>query len=175
MKLNTILENLDKIPSGPAQAAKFNDKPKLSTDEKKSLMEKVAKYNEHAAAFESATKLVELANELGEISKLGKTYAMNECDEWFQADTVKRDFVQLEKIVNEFTKLAKESYGTLNRARALYEDAGNVLERYYEIKDINPTTEMPSDALPPEEAPMEEIIPNEPPPPMKLGELGINW
>ena len=175
MKLNEILENMDSIPSGPAQAAKFNDNPSLTQEEKRSLMEKVGKFNEHAAAFESADAMVTLANELAEISKLGKTYAMNEGGDWFQTDTIKRDFAGLDKITSEFTKCAKECYGALQRARALYEDAGHVLERYYEIKDLNPTTDMPMDTLPPEEAPVEEIIPNEAPPPMKLGELGVNW
>lgn len=175
LKLNTILENFGSIPNGPAQAAKFNDKPTLTKEEKKSLMEKVGRYNEHSTAFESADKLAMVANELAEIAKLGKTYAMNEGGDWFQTETIKRDFGSLDKIVSEFTKVTKECYGALQRARALYEDAGHVLERYYEIKDLNPTTEMPVDSLPPEESPMEEIIPNEMPSPIKLGEMDIKW
>jgi hypothetical protein len=177
LKLTTILENMDTIPSSPisAKAKKFNDKPTLTPQEKKSLMEKVGMYNQHSEAFASADKLVELANELAEIAKLGKTYAVNECDEWFQTETIKRDFNSLDKVVSEFNKCAKECYGTLQRARALYEDAGNIIERYYEIKDINPTTELPQDQLPPDESPSEEIIPNESVSTMTFEDLGIDW
>jgi len=175
-KLNTILENMDAIPSNPMKAsAKFNDKPSLTREEKKALMDKVGKYNTHASVFNGAEKIVELANEMTEIAKLAKTYAVNECDEWFQTETIKRDFNNMDKIVSEFTKVAKECYGSLQRARALFDDCGGVLDRYYEISDVNPTTELPSDQLPPEESPVEEIIPNESPEPMKLGSLGVNW
>jgi DNA repair exonuclease SbcCD ATPase subunit len=175
MKFRTILENVGNIPNTHAQAAKFNDKPTLTKEEKRNLMNKVGRYNEYSNVFALAQEVVKTANELSEIAKLGKTYAMNECDEWLQTDTINRDFKGLDKIVQEFTKLSKECYGNLERLRVLYEDAGHVLERYYEIKDFNPTTGMSSTQLPPDESPMEEIIPNESPRPMKLSELDIKW
>jgi hypothetical protein len=175
LKLRTILENLDQIPNNHAQAAKFADeKPKLTREEKQNLLAKVAGFNEYANMFSVSEKVVKTANELSEIAKLGKTYAMNETDDMMHKDNINRDFKNLDKVVAEFTKRAKECYGALQNLRVLYEDAGHILERYYEIKDMNPTSEMPSNALPPEEAPVEEIIPNSVVP-MKLGEVGVKW
>lgn len=167
LTLRRIFENWDQIPSNPD---KFNDKPRLSREEKKSLMEKVAKYNEYGKMFEMAQQIVSTTNDLTEISRLGKTYAMNECDEWFQNETLSRDFKNLDRIVQEFSKCSKECYSSIGKLRALYEDAGHVLERYYEIKDLNPTTGTTA-MLPDEEAPEEEVIPNEAPAPISLAEL----
>ena len=175
IKLRTILENLDQIPNNHAQAAKFADeKPKLSREEKKNLLDKVSRFNEYANMFSVSEKVVTTANELAEIAKLGKTYAMNETDDMMHGDNINRDFKNLDKIVAEFTKRAKECHGAMQNLRVLYEDAGHILERYYEIKDMNPTTEMPSDSLPPTEAPMEEIIPNSVTP-IRMSEIGVKW
>ena len=168
LKLRTILENMSIIPNDHAQAAKFNDTPKLSIAEKKALREKVAKFNEYASSFAMAEGIVKTANDLAEIAKLGKTYAMNETDDMMHRDNIKRDFGQLDKVVAEFTKRARECYGQLQNLRSLFEDAGHLLGKFYEIKDINPTSGITADKMSPEEAPMEEIIPTASP--MKLGE-----
>jgi hypothetical protein len=172
LKLRTILENMSVIPGDHAQAAKFNDTPKLSAAEKKALREKVAKFNEYANSFAMAEGIVKTANDLAEIAKLGKTYAMNETDDMMHRDNIKRDFTHLDKTVAEFTKRARECYGQLQNLRSLYEDAGHLLGKFYEIKDINPTHGTTAD-MTPEEAPMEEIIPTAVAP-MKLGELDAN-
>lgn len=167
LTLTRILENLDTIPTRPE---KFNDTPKLSTEEKRSLMDKVKRFNEYGKTFEAAEGLVKTANDLAEIAKLGKTYAMNEDHADVHRNIINRDFKNLDGIVREFTKLSKECYGGLQQLRVLYEDMGQIVQRYYEIQDINPTSGK-SSHLDPDEVPEEEIVPNEAPTAINLSEL----
>ena len=131
--LKRIVENLDKIPRNGVFE---DDKPKLDTAQKRKLMDMVSRFNEYGKALRVEQALSETSKALSEIAEMAETYACNEAADWFQQDTVKKDFKDLKGRVQEFQKIAKDTYGSVQRLNALYEDMGHVLSRYYEIKDI---------------------------------------
>jgi hypothetical protein len=131
--LKRIMENLDKIPSN----GKFgNDQEKLTSEQKRDLMEKIAKFNEYGKVLRCETALMETSKTLAEISKMAKSYAMTESSDFFQGKVVERDFKQVDGITKDFSKLASECYGKIQQLNALYEDMGHVLSRYYEINSL---------------------------------------
>lgn len=132
--LKRIVENLDKIPNN----GKFGDEvQKLSTEEKKKLMDMVSKYNEYGSVLRCEQALMETSKTLQDIAAMAERYAMTESSDWFQSKVVERDFKQARGISQNFNKLAKECYGKIQQLSALYEDMGHVLGRYYEIKTTN--------------------------------------
>lgn len=132
--LKRIVENLDNIPSN----GKFGDEPKkLSAQDKKKLMDAVAKFNEYGKVLRCETALMETAKTLDEIAGLAETYAMTESSDFFQGKVVERDFKQVRGITKDFKKLASECHGKIQQLNALYEDMGNVLGRYYEIQTLD--------------------------------------
>lgn len=134
--LKQILENLGNIPRDGG--AKFgNDQQKLSPQQKKDLMEKVRKFNEYGKVLRCETALMEMSKTLAEIGQMAESYAMTESGDYFQAETVKRDFNDVKKITKDFSKLARESYGNLQQLSALYEDMGRKMERYFEISSLD--------------------------------------
>lgn len=134
--LKQIVENLGKIPKngGP----QFGNEPqKLSPQQKKQLMEKVARFNEYGRVLRCETELMEMAKTLSEIGQMAEAYAVTESADYFQAETVKRDFNEVKKITTQFSKLAKECFGGLQQLNALYEDMGRKMERYFEIQSLD--------------------------------------
>jgi len=131
--LKRIVENMDKIPNN----GKFDDElKKLTPEEKKKLMEMVAKYNEYGNVLRCEQALMETAKTLEEIARMAETYAVTESSDWFQSKVVERDFKQVRGIAGDFKKLTKECFGKLQQLNALYEDMGHVLGRYYEISTM---------------------------------------
>jgi len=131
--LKRIVENLDKIPRNGVFE---DDRPKLSKDQKRKLMDMVSRFNEYGKSLQVEQALSETSKALAEIATMAETYACNEAADWFQQETIQKDFKDLKGRVGEFQKIAKETYSGVQRLNALYEDMGHVLSRYYEIKDI---------------------------------------
>ena len=131
--LKRIMENLDKIPRNGVFE---DDKPKLDAAQKRKLMDMVSRFNEYGKSLQVEQAISETSKALAEIAGMAETYACNEASDWFQQETIQKDFKDLKGRVGEFQKIAKETYGGVQRLNALYEDMGHVLSRYYEIKDI---------------------------------------
>lgn len=131
--LKRIMENLDKIPRNGVFE---DDKPKLDPTQKRKLMDMVSRFNEYGRALQVEQALSETSKALSEIAQMAEIYACNEASDWFQQETIQKDFKDLKGRVQEFQKIAKDTYGSVQRLNALYEDMGHVLSRYYEIKDI---------------------------------------
>lgn len=139
IKLTQILENLSRMPS---RVSELNDTPKLSPEQKRKLLEMVSKFNEYGQSLQVESKIIDTAKALAEIAEMAEAYACNESADWFHRDVVKKDFGNVKKTVGEFQKLAKECYSNLQKLSALYEDMGHVMGRYYEIKELNPVSEV---------------------------------
>lgn len=131
--LKRIAENLDKIPRNGIMD---DDQPKLTQEQKRKLMDMVSRFNEYGKVLQCEQAIADTAKTIGEIAEMAEIYACNEASDWFQTETIKRDFKDLQGRTTEFKKLAKESYSSIQRLNALYEDVGHILSRYYEINDI---------------------------------------
>jgi hypothetical protein len=81
--------------------------------------------------------IVEIAETLGGIVEAAKTLTLSEADDWFDKVTIKRNMSELDKMDKAFEKVATEARQLDERLHSLYEDMGNILNRYYEISDID--------------------------------------
>lgn len=138
ISLKSILENMDRIPE---RTGKFGEPSNdLSKEEKKQLHEFMRKFNEYGHALRGDQAIMETAKALSQMSEMAKKYAMNENNaDFMQRETVSRDYKQLDNITKQFQKLAKECVNRQMQLAALYEDAGNIYERYFEMEAINDT------------------------------------
>ena len=135
IQLKQILEglNLQGAKSQPIQQSV--DAPKMTTEQKRKLSDMVSRFNEYGNAIHRDVDIMEVSKNLQEISDLAESYALNECGDWFEEGTVKRNMLELKKYNESFSKIAKEAKVRHQQMEALYEDMGRVLERYFEIKD----------------------------------------
>jgi len=131
--LKKIVENLESIPDGDG----FGTEPKkLTSEQKKQLMEMAAMFEKYGEVFKNETAIMDSAKSMTQLCELAETYALNECGEQFQTEIVKKDMIGMKKRVQEYGKLAKECYAKTQQLRVAHEDIGHILDRYYDTKAL---------------------------------------
>ena len=125
-KLTTLLEEI----------AFENDVPEINKHE---VIESVASYGQLGRQLYK-NNIAEMAKGLVKIAEDAQGHVLSETDDWFDKVSVSRNMKSLSGMVKEFKKSATE-YNALNqRLTALYEDMGGILNRYYDISEINEET-----------------------------------
>lgn len=110
---------------------------KFSNEVKKHFLEIVSTYNKYQEMMDRKSDIAEIAEVLGGITEAARELAVNESDDWFDAQTVKRNMSELAKLGGQFDKVAIEAKNLDQRLHGLYEDMGHILSRYYKIGEIS--------------------------------------
>jgi hypothetical protein len=103
-----------------------------------SIGEVIGQYNEYGANLRGGPSMMELAERMMQIAEFAEQAIMSEADDWFDGHTIQRNMKEMKGYVKEFSKVAQEHDMLRQRATALYDDMGRVLERYFEIQDNDP-------------------------------------
>lgn len=111
---------------------------KLPVELKRHFLEIISTYNSYQEQMNRPSDISEVANTLGAIVEAAKELALNEAGDWFDKVTIKRNMTELQKLGQNFEKFAVDANDMDTRLHALYEDMGHILNRYYEITDIDP-------------------------------------
>jgi hypothetical protein len=111
---------------------------KLPMEIKKHFLEIISTYNSYQEQMNRPSEITEVAETLGAIVEAAKELALNEAGDWFDKVTIKRNMTELQKLEQKFEKFAVDAKDMDTRLHALYEDIGHILNRYYEITDIDP-------------------------------------
>jgi len=69
------------------------------------------------------------------MAESAQNHILSETDDWFDGVSVKRNMKELKGLTGQFKKTAVEAHNTNQRLSALYEDMGNILNRYYDIDE----------------------------------------
>ena len=109
----------------------------LSNEVKKHFLEVISTYKSFDEQMKRKSDIVEVAETLGGIVEASKALLLGESDDWFDKVTIKRNLSELEKMDKSFEKIASEARQMDERLGALYEDMGNILNRYYEMADLD--------------------------------------
>ena len=79
--------------------------------------------------------IMEAAKNLAEMADNAQNHVLSETSDWFDGVSVKRNMKELKGLTGQFKKTAVEANATNQRLSALYEDMGNILNRYYDIDE----------------------------------------
>jgi len=79
--------------------------------------------------------IMEAAKQLAQMAESAQNHVLSETDDWFDGVSVKRNMKELNNLTGQFKKTAVEANSTNQRLSALYEDMGNILNRYYDIEE----------------------------------------
>ena len=110
---------------------------KWTVTEKKAALEAIGRYNEYGNHLRRSHNLMEISSTLSNITEAAEKFTLSETEGSFDNVTIKRNMQELRKVSDQFNKLAQEAHVVQQRMEALYEDGGNILERYFKINDIN--------------------------------------
>ena len=115
----------------------FGHEKEWTLEEKKSALEAIGRYNEYGNHLRRTHNLMEIAHTLSEITEAAEKFTLSETDGTFDENTTRRNMMELRKVSDQFAKLAQEAHVVQQRMEALYEDGGHILNRYFDIKDLD--------------------------------------
>ena len=101
------------------------------------VKEALQNYNKLGEALYQQQSLKETAKSLSEIAEMAATHTVQETEDWFDKVTVTRNMKELTNHSKSFAKIAEEASSVQQRLAGLYEDMGNILNRYYEIPETH--------------------------------------
>ena len=109
-----------------------NDRPKAN---KFKVTEAIRNYGRVGEALYKTGGILEAAKQLSEMATAAQNHVLSETNDWFDSVSVKRNMKELKGLTGQFKKTAVEANSVNQRLSALYEDMGNILNRYYEIDE----------------------------------------
>ena len=110
-----------------------DDRPKVNKHE---VIEAVKSYARVGKQLYNGGGILEAAKQLVKMAESAQNHVLSETDDWFDGVSVKRNMKELKGLTGQFKKTAVEANATNQRLSALYEDMGNILNRYYDIEDV---------------------------------------
>ena len=101
------------------------EKPQVNKYE---VTEAIRNYARIGKQLRVNNNIMEAAKQLARMAEDAQHHVLGENDDWFDSVSIKRNMKELKGLTGQFKKTAVE-------ANALYEDMGNILNRYYEIDE----------------------------------------
>ena len=109
------------------------DRP-FATEVKKHFLEIISTYTSFHEQMKRNSDIVETADTLGGVIEAAKTLTLKEAGDWFDKVTLGRHSKKLGESLKLFEKTAKEMTQLQQRLESVYEEIGETLGKYYEIK-----------------------------------------
>ena len=99
------------------------------------VIEAIKSYSIVGKQLYSNNGILDAAKQLAQMAESAQNHVLSETDDWFDAVSVKRNMKELKGLTGQFKKTALEANNVNQRLSALYEDMGNILNRYYDIEE----------------------------------------
>lgn len=112
-----------------------HQKMKLTKEDKAAILEMINKFNEYGNHIYRADELRNITNEMKDVVNKAKEMTLQETEGSFDNITVSRHMKTLESSMQLFEKTANEINTLQQRLESVYEDIGNVLNKYYKIQE----------------------------------------
>ena len=109
-----------------------DDRPKVNKHE---VIEAVKSYQTVGKQLYNGGGILEAAKQLVQMAESAQNHVLSETDDWFDGVSVKRNMKELKGLTGQFRKTAVEANSVNQRLSTLYEDMGNILNRYYDIEE----------------------------------------
>ena len=109
-----------------------DDRPKVNKHE---VIEAVKNYARVGKQLYVNNNILEAAKQLTQMAVSAQNHVLSETNDWFDGVSVKRNMKELKGLTGQFRKTAVEANSVNQRLSALYEDMGNILNRYYDIEE----------------------------------------
>ena len=106
------------------------------TVDKFQVIEAIKSYSIVGKQLYSNTGILDAAKQLAQMAESAQNHVLSETDDWFDAVSVKRNMKELKGLTGQFKKTALEANNVNQRLSTLYEDMGNILNRYYDIEEV---------------------------------------
>ena len=121
MNIRALMEALEREPE------------QITKEDKVAFLESVKSFSQLGEGVYSKTNLKELCEKISQLVEMANRVTLAEGD-WFDGITVNRNMKEIANSYKVFEKTAQEMNVLQERLSAAYEDIGQGLGRYFEIK-----------------------------------------
>ena len=111
------------------------DLPSHVKSEATDALSEIAQYKKYGKSMKRGTNLRDIGEKLNKIAEMAEKTLTENADDWYDAQTLKRHIKEMKSYIGDFHKLAEEADVLEMRMEALYNDAGHILEQYFELAE----------------------------------------
>jgi hypothetical protein len=108
--------------------------PILTPEEKKQYVEAISQFNEYGKSIYRRNELKKSFHEIKKIVEFASKNIVDESGDWFDKVTLNRHSKKLNESLKIFEKTAQEMTQLQQRLESVYEEIGETLGKYYDIK-----------------------------------------
>jgi hypothetical protein len=110
------------------------ESPILTPEQKKQYVEAISRFNEYGHSIYRKDELKRTFSEIKKIVEFASKNIVDESGDWFDKVTLSRHSKKLGESFKLFEKTSQEMTQLQQRLESLYEEMGETLGKYYEIK-----------------------------------------
>lgn len=110
-------------------------RPQLTPEEKHQYLEAISRFHEYGKNIYRADNMRETAKHIKKIVEFASSNIVDESGDWFDKVTLTRHSKKMQESLKLFEKTASEMTQLQQRLEAVYEELGQTLGRYYDIKE----------------------------------------
>lgn len=114
---------------------KTEEEPLLTPEQKKQFIESVSRFNEYGDAIYRGNNLKEAYKNIKKVVEFASKHITEQSGDWFDTVTLGRHSKKLKESMKIFEKTTAEMIKLQQRLESTYEDMGQTLGKYYEIKE----------------------------------------
>lgn len=137
MKLTDILNESQHLDYRRMNVGEDKDDKGMSNEEKREFLKAVSEYKKFGESIYRAGDLAEVYESIKGIVETAQTVTLEETGDWFDKVTVGRHMKSMNESFKMFSKTIQEVNTLQQRLESCYDEMGEVLGKYYEIKEGN--------------------------------------
>ncbi len=107
----------------------------LTSEQKQQYIEAISRYNEYRSVVHRSKQLPEVVSDIKRMVEFASKNMVEESGDWFEGVSHRRNSKKLKESVLEFQKLSEKIVKLQRNLESIYENIGNQLGKFYEIKN----------------------------------------
>lgn len=136
MKLKNLLKESQHLDYRRMNVGEEKEKG-MTNEEKRAFVEAVASYRQLGEMISHRGDLIEIHENIKKIVESAGQLTLKETGDWFDKVTVSRHMKSMNESYKVFSNSIKEVVTLQQRMESAYDEIGEVLGKYYEIKEGN--------------------------------------
>ena len=137
MKLKNLLKESQNLDYRRMNIGEEENEKGMTNEEKRAFVEAVAAYRQLGEMISHKGNLAEIHESIKKIVENASTLTIKETGDWFDRVTVQRHMKSMNESYKVFSNSIKEVVTLQQRMESAYDEIGEVLGKYYEIKEGN--------------------------------------
>src|SRR6056300_514324 len=137
MKLKNILKESQHLNYQRMNVGEENEEKGMTNEEKREFLKAVSEYKKFGESIYRSGNLAEVYESIKNIVETAQKVTLEETGDWFDKVTVNRHMKSMNESFKVFSNTIKEVNTLQQRLESCYDEMGEVLGKYYEIKEGN--------------------------------------